>query len=73
MLLILGSDFLTRASRFIRRIYLMRDLCSLLERRREGFIKLIILYKLAILLASSSSSFGLAEFGGTLVTLLSSY
>jgi len=36
-------------------------------------IKLIILYKLAILLASLSSSFRLVVFNKTLVTLLSSY
>ena len=69
----LGGDFLTRVSRFVWHIYLMHNLCSLLERQQKGFIKLIMLYKLAILLASLFSSFRLVVFGKTLVTLLSSY
>jgi len=52
---------------------LLYNLYSLLKRRQEGFIKLIILYKLAIFLASLSSSFILVVLGRTLVTLLSSY
>jgi len=46
------------------------NLYSLLKRQREGLIKLIMLYKLAIFLASLSSSFILAVLGKTLVTLL---
>jgi len=48
------------------------NLYSLLKRRRDGFIELIMLYKLAIFLASLFSSFVLAVLGKTLVTLLSS-
>ena len=51
---------------------LLRDSYSSLKRWREGFIKSMMLRKLAIFLASSSSSFRSAVFGGTLVTLLSS-
>ena len=42
---------MTRALRFVYYIRSLRD--SLLERRREGFIKSIMLRKLAISLASS--------------------
>jgi len=49
------------------------NLYSLLKRQREGSIKSIMLYKLAIFLASLSSSFILAVFSKTLVILLSSY
>ena len=68
-----GGDFLTRVSRFIYCICLMRDLCLLLKRQREGFVELIMLCKLAIFLASSSSSFVSVVLGRILVTLLSSY
>ena len=71
--LILGSNFLTRALRFVWRMRLLYNLYSLLERQWEGFIKLIMLYRLAIFLASLSSPFMLAVFSRTLVILLSSY
>jgi len=71
MPLILGGDFLTRALRFVYYIRSLRNLYSLLEGQRE--VKLIMLRKLAIFLASLSSSFRLVVFGRTLVTLLSSY
>jgi len=41
------------------------NLYSLLKRQREGFIKLIMLYRLAIFLASLSSSFMLVVFNRT--------
>jgi len=67
MLLIFSKDFLTKALKFIRRIY---NLYSLLERQREGFIKSIMLYKLAIFLASLFNPFILMVFNKILVILL---
>jgi len=69
----LGGDFLTRASRFIQCMRLLYNLYSLLERQQEGFIKLMMLYKLAIFLASLSSFFILVVFNRILIILLSSY
>ena len=65
-----GGDFLTKASRFIRRIRLLYNLYFLLKKQYKGFIKSIILYKLAIFLASLSSSFILAVFNKTLVIFI---